>query len=76
MHKNNWAYAVAAASGDDNRAAADRGDACLVFWERGLGLAGDGATLPAWRAQKDLPPRRPASVAAELGAWYTLSGED
>lgn len=76
MRKNNWTYAMERATEEANALAAARGEASLAFWEHGFGLSADGATLPEWRAQKALSPRRPASVAAELGAWYTLSGED
>lgn len=73
MHKNNWEFAMAQAADSGNPHAAERGEPCLAFWEKGLGLGNDGATLPEWRAQKDLAPRRAPSVAAEIGAWYTLS---
>lgn len=72
MHKNNWEFAMASAGGDANALAATRGGAYLSFWASGLGRGADG-DLPAWRDQIALPPRRAASVAAELGAWYTLS---
>lgn len=66
--KNNWEFAMALA-GD---AASARGDTRLVFWPQGLGRL-DAGDDPAWRAQAELAPRRAASVAAELGAWYTYS---
>lgn len=74
-YKNNWEYAMARAQADDNRAAFAAGQPYLFFWARGLGLVADDESLPQWRAQKDLPPLRAASVAAMLGAWYTLADE-
>lgn len=74
-HKNSWDYAMACARADDNARAFTDGLPYLSFWERGLGLGADDETLPHWRVQKDLPPLRPASVAAMLGAWYTLSDD-
>lgn len=72
-HKNNWEFAMASAASEEQAVAAARGDACLSFWALGLGRGAEGAERPAWREQGALPPRRAASVAAELGAWYTLS---
>lgn len=76
MRKNNWEFALDSATAGENAEAAGRGDAYLCFWEKGLGLGADGAELPAWRAQVALAPRRAPSVAAEIGAWYTLSPDE
>lgn len=75
MRKNNWEFALDSAAGNGNASAADRGEAYLSFWEKGLGLSADGCELPEWRAQVSLAPRRAPSVAAEIGAWYTLSAD-
>lgn len=75
MRKNNWEFALDSAAGNGNASAADRGEAYLSFWEKGLGLSADGRELPEWRAQVSLAPRRAPSVAAEIGAWYTLSAD-
>ena len=58
-----------------NAQAAGRGEAHLAYWEKGLGIGADGEEQPLWRAQQALASRRPASVAAELGACYTFSEE-
>lgn len=73
MRKNNWEFALDAAAGNGNAYAAEKGEAYLSFWEKGLGLSAGGAEIPAWREQRTLVARRPASAAAELGAWYTFS---
>lgn len=73
MRKNNWEFAMESAAADGNAEAAARGEACLAFWEKGLGLGSDGQEQPVWRAQATLTPRRAPSVAAEIGAWYTFS---
>ena len=75
MRKNNWEFARDVASGDDNHTAATRDEPFLAYWEQGLGLGSDGTEVPLWRAQQTLQPRRAASVAAELGAWYTFAGD-
>lgn len=76
MRKNNWEFAMDSAAGNGNDQAADRGEAYLSYWEKGLGLGADGRELPGWRAQVTLRPRRAPSVAAEIGAWYTLSADE
>lgn len=73
MCKNNWEFARDLAAANNDPLAADRGEACLSYWEKGIGISLDGAEQPGWRAQQALKPRRAASVAAEIGAWYTLS---
>lgn len=73
MCKNNWEFALDSAVANARQRAAGHGEVYLSCWEKGLGIGVDGAELPEWRAQQDLKPRRPASVAAEIGAWYTLS---
>lgn len=78
MRKHNWELAreSARAAGDGQHCAADKGEAYLSCWEKGLGLGSDGAEVPLWRQQQTLRPRRAASVAAELGAWYTFAAGD
>ncbi|HET8730227.1 MAG TPA: hypothetical protein VFM34_03885 [Moraxellaceae bacterium] len=73
MRKNNWEFAMDLAAEEANALAASRGEVYLSFWAKGLGVSAEGVTVPAWREQGSFPSRRPASVAAELGAWYTLS---
>lgn len=73
MHKNNWEYAMDQARAEESHPVAAPDEVRLAFWEKGIGLDREGVTLPEWRAQKDLKSRRAPSVAAEIGAWYTLS---
>jgi len=75
MRENNWEYALDSSAGNGNFYAADRGEAYLSYWEKGLGISWDGAELPEWRAQISLSPRPPALLATELGVYYTLSGD-
>jgi len=75
MRENNWEYALDCSAGSGNYYAADRGEAYLSFWEKGIGISWDGTEVPEWRTQKDLVPRRAAMVATELGVHYTLSVE-
>lgn len=72
MRKNNWEFAMETAAAA-NAGAAERGEAYLAFWEKGLGLGSNGEERPEWRAQVALKSRRAPSVAAEIGAWYTFS---
>jgi len=76
MRENNWEYALDSSAGSGNHYAADRGEAYLSYWEKGLGVSWDGTELPEWRKQKDLVARPAARVATELGVYYTLSGDE
>lgn len=73
MRKHNWEFALDSAAGNGNHYAAERGEAYLSFWEKGLGRSADGSEVAPWRGQAALAPRRAASVAAELGAYYTFA---
>ncbi len=55
--ENNWEYALDCSAGSGNFYAADRGEAYLSYWEKGLGISSDGTDVPKWRAQKDLAAR-------------------
>jgi len=76
MRENNWEYALDCSAGNGNYYAADRGEAYLSYWEKGLGISWDGSDVPEWRKQLDLVPRPAARVVAELGVYYTLSGNE
>ena len=76
MRENNWEYALDCSVGNGNYYAADRGDAYLSYWEKGLGISWDGSNVPEWRKQLDLVARPAARVVAELGVYYTLSGNE
>jgi ADP-ribosylglycohydrolase len=76
MRENNWEYALDSSAGNGNHYAADRGEAYLSYWEKGLGVSWDGTEVPEWRKQKDLVARPAARVATELGVYYTLSADE
>ncbi len=76
MRENNWEYALDSSAGNGNYYAADRGEAYLSYWEKGLGVSSDGTEVPEWRKQKDLVALPAARVATELGIYYTLSGDE
>ena len=76
MRENNWEYALDCSAGNGNFYAADRGEAYLSYWEKGLGVSWNGTDLPEWRKQKDLIARQAACVVTELGIYYTLSGDE
>jgi len=76
MRENNWEYALDCSAGNGNYYAADRGEAYLSYWEKGLGIRWDGSDVPEWRKQLDLVARPAARVVAELGIHYTLSGNE
>ncbi|HDS1308107.1 TPA: hypothetical protein UMF67_001379 [Stenotrophomonas maltophilia] len=74
MHENNWEYALDCSAG--NYYAADRGEAYLSYWEKGLGISWDGSDVPEWRKQQDLVPRPTVRVMTELKIYYSLFGEE
>ncbi len=76
MRENNWEYALDCSAGNGNNYAADRGEAYLSYWEKGLGISWDGSDVPEWRKQIHLVARPAAHVATELGVYYALSGEE
>jgi hypothetical protein len=76
MRDNNWEYALDCSAGNGHYYAADRGEAYLSYWEKGLGISWDGSEVHEWRKQPDLVARPAARVAAELGVYYTLSGNE
>lgn len=78
MRENNWEYALdcSAGNGNGNCYAADRGEAYLSYWEKGLGISWDGSDVLEWRNQRNLVARPAARVVTELGIYYTLSAEE
>lgn len=76
MRENNWEYALDCSAGMGNHYAADRGQAYLSYWEKGLGISRDGSEVPEWRKQVDRVARQAARVVTELGVHYTLAGEN
>ena len=73
MRENNWEYArllcQAAAT-----TTLPTGRGLSVLLGEGLGISWDGSDVPEWRKQLDLVARPAARVVAELGVYYTLSG--
>jgi len=45
MRENNWEYALDCSAGNGNYYAADRGEAYLSYWEKGLGISWDGSNV-------------------------------
>lgn len=70
MRENNWEYALDCAAANGNFYSADRGEAYLSFWEKGLGISQDDAEIHPWRAQNELVARRAALVATELAVHH------
>jgi hypothetical protein len=77
MRENNWEYALdCSALSIAHAYAADRGEAYLSFWERGIGISRDGAEVREWRKMKNLIARSPSLVATELKVHCMLLAED
>jgi len=76
MRESNWQYALDSAAGNGNYYAAERDEAYLSYWQKGLGIGWDGTELPEWRNQMDRLPRPASRVIAELGVHLTLSADE
>jgi len=76
MRENNWEYSLGCSAGMGNHYAADRGEAYLSYWEKGIGILHDGTIAADWRAMKDLAPRTTALVVTELGVHYSFSHQE
>ncbi len=75
MRENNWEYALDCSAGNGNYYAADRGEAYLSYWEKGLGISWDGTEVPDWRTQLSLVARPAAQAVVDLGVHHSLSGD-
>ena len=73
MRENNWEYALDSSAGNGNYYAADRGEAYLSYWEKGLGISWDGTEVPEWRTQLSLVARPAAQAVVDLGVHHSLS---
>ena len=73
MRENNWEYALDCSAGNGNYYAADRGEAYLSYWEKGLGISWDGTEVPDWRTQLSLVARPAAQAVVDLGVHHSLS---
>ena len=73
MRENNWEYALDCSAGNGNYYAADRGEAYLSYWEKGLGISWDGTEVPEWRTQLSLVARPAAQAVVDLGVHHSLS---
>ncbi|MBJ6982759.1 hypothetical protein [Luteimonas sp. MC1572] len=69
---NGWQRALDAAAGVGQRFAGIEGAAYIAYWEGGIGIGPDGSALPEWHAQRTLPARRAAHVAAELDTCHAF----
>lgn len=76
MRENNWEYALDCSAGMGNHYAADRGEAYLSYWEKGLGISWDDSDVPVWRKQMGLIARPAARVVTELGVYYSVSVDE
>ena len=76
MRENNWEYALDASADMGNWYAPDRGEACLSYWEAGIGIMHDGTIDAEWREMKDLVPRSAILAVTELGVHYSLSRQE
>jgi len=68
MRENNREYALDCSAGNGNYYAADRGEAYLSYWEKGLGISWDGSDVPEWRNISSFTMRRMRSVTSTLCA--------
>jgi hypothetical protein len=76
MRENNWEYALDCAAGMGNVYAAERGEAYLSNWLYGLGTSSDGQSIGEWYAQRALKERPAGRAIAEIGVYWTLSGDE
>lgn len=73
MRENNWEYALDCSAHMGNYYAADRGDAYLSYWSKGLGISWDGTEVSQWRKQLNLQARAAAQVLEELSVYFPSS---
>lgn len=73
MRENNWEYALDCSAGTGWWYAHERGEAYLSNWPSGIGRMNDGRVNSHWREKRALPPRRPPTVAVELGVTFAFS---
>lgn len=67
MRENNWEYALDCSAGSGNFYAAERGEAHLSYWQRGIGNVADGTQDQHWLVMNDLTSRTASVTVAELG---------
>jgi hypothetical protein len=70
-----WGNISARSQKIGNFYAADRGEAYLSFWEKGIGMNGDGTENATYRPYKDLSPRRAIVVLKELSVHRKFSSK-
>lgn len=75
MRENNWEYLLDASGSISHCYAAQRGEAHLSRWDQGIGIECNGEVDQAWRAMRELVPRRAAVVATQVGVYYSLAEE-
>lgn len=74
MRENNWEYALDCSAGNGNYYAADRGEAYLSYWGKGLGISWDDSVIPEWRDQLGLVNRPAAQVLVDLRVHHSSIG--
>lgn len=72
MRDNNWQYALDCSAGNGNHYAADRGEAYLSHWKKGIGISWDGTEVPEWRTQLSLMARPSAHAVVDLDVHHAL----
>ncbi|MBY0438298.1 MAG: hypothetical protein K2W80_08910 [Burkholderiales bacterium] len=75
MRENNWDYALDCSSDNASFYAAERGEAYLSNWQKGLGIGRDGTEVPEWREQLKLVARPAGQVVVDLGVFCSMSEE-
>jgi ADP-ribosylglycohydrolase len=76
MRKNNWEFALDCSAHMGQYYAAERGDAYLSYWAKGLGVSLDGTEVSMWRKQMNLQVRSAAQVIDDLSVYFPLSNSD
>jgi ADP-ribosylglycohydrolase len=76
MRKNNWEFALDCSAHMGQYYAAERGEAYLSYWAKGLGVSLDGTEVSMWRKQMNLQVRSAAQVIDDLSVYFPLSNSD
>ena len=66
MRENNWEYALDCSAGGGNNYAADKGEAYLSYWNRGIGVSYDDSMVIEWFIYRLFSARSSTDVALEL----------
>jgi hypothetical protein len=74
LRPNNWEYTLDASAGMGQVYAADRGETYLSYWEFGIGVSADGASVPDWRRYRDAVPWPASLLAAQIAVHAAHGG--